>query len=79
MKLGDRCLVEGFANRLKDPLVRVSDGVHQTLIRLAVDIEETPLAAVVDAPPMGPIVEHGTERHANEIRIASDAAGRPVV
>ena len=63
-------------NRTKDPLIGGARRFDKALVRLAVDIERGRLAAVVGPPPMGLIVEHSTERHANEIRVASDAVGQ---
>ena len=79
VKLSDLCLVEGFVNRVKDPLIRIADSCHKALVRLAVDIEEAWLAAVVGPPPMRLIVEHSAEGHANEVGVSSDSAGYQVV
>lgn len=79
MKLSDRRFVEGFANRIKDPLIRVPDRCHKSLVRLAVDVENARLAAVAGPPPMRLVVEHGAERDSDEVRVPSDAAGQQVV
>ena len=55
VKLGIRPFVEGFANRLKDPLIRALDRFHKALVRLAVDIEGAGLAVVIGPPPVGSV------------------------
>lgn len=55
VKLSDQCLVEGFVNRVKDPLIRVADSCHKALVRLAVDIQGAGLTVLIGPPPAGSV------------------------